>query len=317
MRVVFLATGEIALPTLRELIRREDVELAALVTQPDRPVGRHQVLTAPAVKTEALAHHIPVLQPEKIVSAADALARLRADLFLVMAYGQYLPGKIISLPEKACWNLHASLLPRHRGASPVHHAILAGDVESGITVIEVAREMDAGAMVLHTRLTLDPGETAGTLHDRLARLAPEACHQALTLLHEGAAHPKEQNEDEVTYAPKLSRADGRLDWSAAADALEQRVRAFDPWPGTFTTLPDGKGLKIFPPVAVLPGELPGDGEACLPGTLHLPAAGRLAVTCGDGRLLEIERLQVEGGRRMSAADFLRGHPLDENARLGG
>jgi methionyl-tRNA formyltransferase len=310
-RAVFFGTGEIARPAFQALAAYPGIELLGLVTQPDKPVGRHQILTPPAIKSDALALGLPVWQPAKAKAFIDELAALAADLFVVMAYGQILPQRLIDLPRLACLNLHASLLPRHRGASPIQAAILAGDTETGITVMHIALELDAGDMVLAETTPILPGETGGQLHNRLADLAPVAMRRSLDSLLAGTASRTPQDPSLVTVLGKLERADGRLDWSRDAAELARRVHAFDPWPGTFTTLPDGKILKIHAPAEAVEIE-----SASLPGTVLVSDGSALLVACGKGAL-RLRQVQPEGKRRMSVADFLHGHSLPSGMRLGG
>jgi methionyl-tRNA formyltransferase len=309
-RAVFFGTGDIARPAFQALAAYPGIELLGLVTQPDKPVGRHQILTPPAIKSDALALGLPVWQPARAKAFIDDLAALDADLFVVMAYGQILPRQLIDLPRLACLNLHASLLPRHRGASPIQAAILAGDTETGITVMHIALELDAGDIVLAEATPVLPGETGGQLHDRLADLAPVAMGRALDALLAGTASRIPQDSARVTVLGKLERADGRLDWSRDAAELGRRVHAFDPWPGTFTTLPDGKILKIHAPAEAVEIE-----SASLPGTVLASDGSALLVVCGKGAL-RLGQVQPEGKRRMPSADFLRGHPLPPGTRLG-
>lgn len=299
MRLVFIATGDIALPSLRHLLAHGPEPLA-LVTQPDKPVGRHQTLTPPAVKTLALAAGIPVLQPVKIGDAAAELAALKPDVLVVMAYGQILRESILNLPRKAIINLHASLLPKYRGAACIQAAIDAGDSETGITSMHVVRELDAGDIIDAKSISIAPDETGGGLHDRLADLAAEVMAGTLEKIATGTATRTPQDGARVSYVPKLTRDDGHLDWNLPADAIERRIRAYDPWPGTFTmAIEDGKEkrLKIFPPSRVMRMELS-------PGDIAMDD-DRLIIGCGDGAL-ELTSVQPEGGRRMSAGEYLRG-----------
>lgn len=299
MRLIFIATGDIALPAFRQLIESGPRPLA-LVTQPDKPVGRKQELTPPAIKLLALAAGIPVLQPEVIGDASAELAAMQPEVIAVMAYGQILRENVLGLASKAIINLHASLLPKHRGAACIQAAIDAGDVESGMTVQHVVKKLDAGDVILTKRLTLVPDETGGTLHDRLADLAVPALQEALDLLAKGAEVRVPQDEAASSYIGKLGREEGRIDWSMSAECLERRIRAYDPWPGTYTTVRDGDRecrIKVFPPTKVveanlLPGEVKRDGV-------------RLIVGTGGGGL-ELFRLQPEGGRRMTVEEYLRG-----------
>ena len=299
MRLVFIATGDIALPAFRYLLGRGPRPLA-LVTQPDKPVGRHQNLTAPAIKTAAIDAGIPVLQPVKIGDATDELAALEPELLVVMAYGQILRDNILTLARKAIINLHASLLPRYRGAACIQAAIDAGDRETGVTALHVVRELDAGDVILAQPIPIAADETGGSLHDRLALLAADVLAAALTKLADGTAPRIPQDAALSSYVPKLGRDAGRLDWTQAAAVLERRIRAYDPWPGTFTlAIADGREsrLKIYPPTRVVdcllaPGQIAGDG-------------GKWIVGCGAGAI-ELTSVQPDGGKRMTAADYLRG-----------
>jgi methionyl-tRNA formyltransferase len=299
MRLIFIATGDIALPSFRCLLEHGPCPLA-LVTQPDKPVGRHQTLTPPLIKTEALAAGIPVYQPEKIGDAADQLAALEPELIVVMAYGQILRKNILTLASRAIINLHASLLPKYRGAACIQAAIDAGDSETGITLLHVIRELDAGDIILTKAIPIAPDETGGSLHDRLADLAAEVLSETLTKIADGSAARIPQDAALVSYVPKLERDDGRLDWNLPAAALERRIRAYDPWPGTFTIAREGgkeKRLKIHPPTQVL-------DHALAPGEVSAEN-GNLIVGCGVGAL-QISSVQPEGGKRMCAGDYLRG-----------
>jgi len=303
LRVVFFGTGEIAVPTLRHLAEQGPCP-SLVVTQPDRPVGRHQVPTPPPVKVAALELGMPVFQPESMRddTACDRVAEERPDVAVVMAYGQWLPKRLLEIPGIACINLHASLLPRHRGAACIQAAIDAGDAETGMTVMHVAPKLDTGDLILSRATPIGPDDTAGSLHDRLAELAPGALDEVLESLAAGTARRTIQTEEEATYIGKLGREDGRIDWSWHAGRIERRIRAFDPWPGTFTTFaaPGGteKRLKVFAPARVVagsgePGEvLPGEGDG-------------LVVACGEGAL-RLEIVQPDGSRRMTGEEFSRG-----------
>ncbi|MEY4485360.1 MAG: hypothetical protein RL693_2812, partial [Verrucomicrobiota bacterium] len=246
MRIVFLGTGDIGLPSLEALLHSRTCELVAVVTQPDKPVGRKQVLTAPEVKTRALAAGVPVLQPERIRHSVEELAALNADVFVVVAYGQLLPATVLSLPLQGCLNIHASLLPKHRGASPIQAAIREGDQESGITIMWMDEGLDTGDILLQDAFEIAPDETGGSLHDRLATLAPHSLAKALTLIGEGTAPRMPQNHATSTHCRKLEREHGHLDWKHSAVELERLIRAYTPWPGTYSliSLPDGKTLHL-------------------------------------------------------------------------
>lgn len=299
MRVLFIGTGEIGVPVLRWLLNSSEHELVGIVTQPDKPVGRDQRIAAPAIKAAAAGNNVPILQPKRI-RAEDAVAEIRAltpEIIVVMAYGQILPRAVLEIPSIACLNLHASLLPRHRGAAPIQAAIVAGDQETGISVMYMDEGLDTGDVLLQKRIGIATDETGGSLHDRLAEIAPPALEEALTALRDGTAVRTPQENALATYAAKLEREDGRLDWTESPTVLERKIRAFNPWPGAFTVLRDDAGLerklKIF--------------RARIVSDL---SQAPLAFPAND-RALALDEVQLEGKRRMSASDFLRGY----NARL--
>ncbi len=309
MRIIFLGTGDIGLPAFRALPAAGH-EVAALFTQPDRPAGRDLRPRPPEIKRVAGAAGIPVRQPERI-RAVPALEELRAfdpEIVVVAAYGQILPRALLELPPRGCLNLHASLLPRHRGASPVHAAILAGDTESGITVMQMDEGLDTGDVILRRKLSIGPRETAGELHDRLAEIAPAALLDALSAIAGGTARREVQNSAEATYAPKLSRADGVIDWRLSAVEIDRRIRGLTPWPGASLRLPDGAALKVRR--ADFSEEDPG----AEPGTVLPRPGGDFRVAAADGIVI-LRDVQAAGGKRMRAADFLRGHPLRDGERL--
>ena len=299
MRLVFIATGDIALPSFRLLLEHGPRPLA-LVTQPDKPVGRHQTLTPPTIKSEAIAAGIPVLQPTKIGDAAGLLAALDPQILVVMAYGQILKENILTLASNAIINLHASLLPRFRGAACIQAAIDAGDAETGITSSHVVRDLDVGDVILAKSIPIAADETGGSLHERLADLAAEVLAETLAQLAANSATRIPQDTTLASYVPKLGRDDGRLDWTLPAAILERRIRAYDPWPGSFAVAIESgreKRLKIYPPAAatdrlLAPGQIAGE-------------SGRLIVGCGQGAI-ELTTVQPEGGKRMSASDYIRG-----------
>jgi methionyl-tRNA formyltransferase len=288
MRVVFIGTGEIGVPTLRWLIGTREHELAGVVTQPDKPVGRKQLVTPPPIKTALVDCDVPVFQPQRIKSdeAVAALRELAPDVIVVMAYGQILPRSVLEIPRVACLNLHASLLPRHRGAAPIQATIIAGDNETGITVMYMDEGVDTGDILLQSRVDIAPDETGGSLHDKLAQVAPDALREALQQLANGTAPRTVQDSALASYAQKLEREDGEIDWSEPAALIERKVRAFDPWPGA-STIVNGRKLKIF--------------------RSAVDERGPLVFRAADDALTVLEA-QLEGGRRMSAEELLRGHP---------
>jgi methionyl-tRNA formyltransferase len=304
MQIVFIGTGEIGVPTLRALLRTPKHALIGVVTQPDKPVGRDQRVQAPPIKAELATSSVPVFQPARIRND-EVVAQIRGlapDVVVVMAYGQILPKSVLEIPRIACLNLHASLLPQHRGATPIQAAIVDGDAETGITVIYMDEGLDTGDMLLQTRLVISPNETGGTLHDRLAQLAPDALLAALEQLANHNAPRTPQDSSRATYAPKLTREHGKIDWLEPAEMIERKIRAFDPWPGAFTQVADAAGklrnLKIFRARVI-----PQDGSE--PGSIFAPNDTEILVATGCGAL-RLNDVQLEGKRRMSAAEFLRG-----------
>lgn len=306
MRAIFMGTGDIGLPSLRALLARPGCEVAAVVTQPDRPAGRGRKLRPPEVKRVAAVADVPVLQPARLrdPAAVAELAAIAPDVIVVMAYGQILPKAVLDLPRLACLNLHASLLPRHRGASPIQAALLAGDRQTGITVMHMAEGLDTGDILLSRPIDIAERETAGSLHDRLAELAAPAMMEALDLLERGEAPRTPQDESRATYAGRLTRESGRIDWSRAADEIDRHIRAMNPWPAASTEVPLADGgmgrLKVFdaPPAE-------GGGE---PGEILAANNDGILVGTGSGAVL-LREVQGEGGRRMAAGDWLRGHSV--------
>src|SRR5881398_3995055 len=245
MRIVFIGTGDIGVPTLQASLKSEH-EVVGVVTQPDKPVGRAQLVEPPPIKKALSATGIPVLQPARIKDrqAIEEIRALKPDVIVVMAYGQILPGDVLEIPKIASLNLHASLLPRWRGAAPIQAAIAAGDHETGVTVIYMDEGLDTGDILLQRKIAISPTETGATLHDQLAQIAPEALLESLRLLAAGNAPRVPQDKSLANYAPKLNREAGRLNWNESAEAIERKIRAYNPWPGAFTEFA-GRNLKIF------------------------------------------------------------------------
>ncbi len=263
-------------------------------------------------------HGVAVFQPERLRKDEDALAALRAqeaDLFVVMAYGQILPHEAIEMPRLACVNLHASLLPRHRGAAPIQSAILAGDESSGVTLMHIEQKLDAGPMIHKEAIELAPDETGGSLHDRLAELSPLVLGNGLPPLLADPGRGETQDDAQATHCGKLGREDGLIDWAQSAAEIERCIRAFDPWPGTASVLQNGSAgepqqVKIFPPAEVI-----ADSSSSTPGTIESTEGGSILVTCGEGQLRLTGPWQVPGKKRIPLADLLRGFPIEEGARF--
>src|SRR6266487_3049306 len=286
MRIVFIGTGEIGVPTLQALLRSSEHRLTGVVTQPDKPVGRTQQIEPPPIKRALAGTKMSILQPVRIKGreAIEEVRALRPEAIVVMAYGQILPRDLLEIPPVACLNLHASLLPRWRGAAPIQAAIAAGDPETGITVMYMAEGLDTGDILLQRKIEILPGDTGGSLHDRLAQIAPEALLDALQMLAKGNAPRIQQDNVLATYAPKLTRDDGKIDWSEPAEIIERKIRAFNPWPGAFMKL-DGQNLKIFSAFIV---DLSGE-----PGKIFLRSEKELVIAAGKGAL-SLGEVQLEG-----------------------
>ena len=301
MRIVFIGAGEIGVPTLQALLRSSEHELTGVFTQPDKPVGRAQRIEPTPIKRALAGSKVPILQPARVKDrqAIEEIRALQPDAIVVMAYGQILPREVLEVPRVACLNLHASLLPRWRGAAPIQAAIAADDPETGITVMYMAEGLDSGDILLQRRIDILPTDTGGSLHDRLALIAPEALLDALQMLAEGDAPRIPQDNALATYAPKLTRDNGKIDWSEPAEIIERTIRAFNPWPGAFTEIasPGVRKLKIFSAAIVDLNGKPGE---------FLRSEKELVIAAGKGAL-SLGEVQLEGKRRMDAAEFLRGH----------
>jgi methionyl-tRNA formyltransferase len=305
-----MGTPRFAGTILEALLARPD-PVVGVVCQPDRPRGRGLAVEPPDVKTLALARGLPVLQPERLrePSFLETLRALAPDLVVVAAYGRILPRTILDLPPRGCINVHASILPRHRGAAPIAHAIMAGDPVTGVSIMVMTDEMDAGDVLLVRETPLRPDDTTGTLTERLAALGGEAIGTAIDGLKAGVLHPTPQPAAGVTVAPRIEREQARLVWTRRAAELERLVRAMQPAPAAFTTL-GGKVLKVHR-AAIAPG-----AGGASPGTVvrATPAGIDVATGAGSLRLLDV---QLEGKRRLEAAAFLAGHRLPPGTCLGG
>lgn len=308
IRTVFMGTPDFALATFGGLIEA-GLDLVGVYTQPDRPKGRGKKLAAPPVKELALQHDIPVFQPRRLrdEQAVAELATLEPDLIVVVAYGQILPQSVLDLPKYGCINVHASLLPRHRGAAPINKVIIDGDEVAGVTTMMMDIGLDTGDMLVKRSLSIFPQETAGQLHDRLALLGCEAMAETLARLCAGTLNREVQDDSLSTYASMMKKEDGCVDWTQDATTIHNLVRGLDPWPAAYTTL-DGQTLKI---ADTTPCE--GEGQ---PGTILRADGDGVIVACGQGAL-KVNGLQLPGKKRLSAADFVRGRKLAIGTLLGG
>jgi len=297
MKIVFAGTPAFAVSSLRAAARHHEV--VAVYTQPDRPAGRGRGLAPSPVKLEAIARGIPVFQPEslKTPEAQQQLRDLAPDLMVVVAYGLILPKAVLTIPTHGCWNVHASLLPRWRGAAPIQRAIQAGDTETGVCLMQMEAGLDTGPVLLKQHIAIGPNDTGGQLHDRLAALGEQVLSDGLGLLRAGIkpiAQP--QPEAGVTYAHKLDKAEARLDWAQDADALARTVRAFNPWPVAEAMLV-GERVRIHGAIAL------DDNQGKAPGTLLAASRDGIDIACGHGAL-RLRVLQREGGKAITAADYL-------------
>lgn len=305
MRIVFMGTPEFAVPCLEALVAAGQ-DVAGVFSQPDRPVGRHQNHLQPTpVKACAMTHSIPVYQPEKLRdgTALALLKELAPELIVVAAYGRILPDEILTLPPKGCINVHSSLLPKYRGAAPINWAVLNGDAVSGVTIMDMAHELDAGDIIAQVTTPVSREETAQQLYDRLARMGGGLLVQAVAAIEGGTARRTPQDPAQVTFAPMLSRELSPMDWSHPASRLHDQVRGLLPWPTASAELPNGDKVKVFTTVETE------ETTQNAPGTVLRADRAGIDVACGGGTVLRITELQAPGSRRMSAADYLRGHKL--------
>ena len=308
MRIVFLGTPEFAVPSLQALLARHQV--VSVFTQPDRPKGRGNKLTASPVKTAAVSAHIPVHQPERIRRAPnpELLASLTPELIVVVGYGQIIPQAIIDLPPRGIVNVHASLLPKYRGAAPIQWAIASGEAATGVTIMQIDAGLDTGDMLLAKSIPIGPSETAPELSVRLASLGADLLLEAIEQLERGSAHPQKQNDGDATLAPILKREDGLIDWARSAVQTYNRLRGFAPWPGAHTTFRGGPLLIVQAhaagPSELRPGQIKGEKRMLLVG-------------CGGHSSLAVTELQLAGKSRMTAESFLNGYRPQENEHLGG
>lgn len=306
MRIVFMGTPDFAVPSLQALIDAGH-DVCAVYTQPDKPQGRKQILTAPPVKTLALDHDIPVFQPNTLKNE-DEQARLRElapEVIIVVAYGKLLPKAVLDIPPHGCINVHGSLLPRWRGAAPIQWAVIAGDEMAGVTTMQMAEGLDTGDMLLTYETKVGEKETAGELFDRLAQSGAELLTQTLVKLDE--ITPRPQDDAQSCYAHMLDKQMAVIDWSKSAHEIDCLIRGLNPWPIALTTL-SGERLKVF-----AAEKANGRGE---PGTvLEADPKKGLTVACGEGAL-GLTEIQLVGGKRMKATDFLRGHAIEVGTKLG-
>jgi len=314
LRIVFAGTPDFAAQALRAILEAQ-YQVCAVYTQPDRPAGRGRKLGKSPVKLLAEQQGIPVYQPQTLRDEVDQqdLRALKADIMVVVAYGLILPLAVLQTPRLGCINIHASLLPRWRGAAPIQRAIQAGDSETGITIIQMDEGLDTGAMLLRLPLPITDDETGGSLHDRLARLGGEAVVEALSGLQQGSLSAVPQDERQTCYAAKLDKAEARLNWHQSALELERLCRAFNPWPVTFTELEDGRRLRIWMAQAI--GFQEQSPSQARPGLILAVSKDGIDVATGEG-VLRLLELQLPGGRTQMVKDFVNAAPLKPGSVLG-
>lgn len=308
MKVIFMGTPDFSVGTLEALIRAgHDVVLA--VTQPDKPKGRGGKMQFPPVKEKALAYGIPVFQPEKVREPAcvEELGKYGADVIVVVAFGQILPREILELTPYGCINVHASLLPKYRGAAPIQWAIIDGEQVTGVTTMQMDEGLDTGDMLLKTEVPVEKDETGGSLHDKLAQTGASLCVKTLEQMEKGQIHPEKQGESPTKYAKMLDKKLGCIDWNKDAESIERLIRGLNPWPSAYTQW-DGKIMKLWKAETV-------DRESGLPcGTVAEVTKHDFSIQTGKG-MLRVEELQVPGKKRMTADAFLRGYHLEKGTVL--
>ena len=310
-KIVFMGTPEFAIPSLLTLLDGDD-SVVLVVTQPDQPSGRGKRLEAPPVKIAALKRNIPVIQPNKI-SEADCLhmlVGLAPDLLIVVAFGQILPKSVLDIPPLGCVNVHPSILPKYRGAAPINWAIIRGEKATGVTTMLLDEGMDSGDTLLIREVAIGGEETAGDLHDRLAVIGADLLAETIRGLKEKKITPIPQKHSMKTFAPRLKKEDGIIDWSKSAQEIKNHVRGMTPWPGAFSAL-DNENIKIFHVSALF-----GKTDGVIPGTVLDTVGHGIVVSTGDGLIL-ISELQLPGKRRMSASEFLRGRRIEKGALFKG
>ncbi len=302
MKIVFMGTPEFAVPCLQKLIDCGH-EITGVFTQPDKPQGRKMILTPPPVKELALANGIKVYQPLKMKdgTAFEMLKEAAPDLVIVVAYGKILPKEMLDFPKYGCINIHASLLPKLRGSAPIQWSVINGLEKTGVTSMQMDEGLDTGDMLLKGEIEIGENDTAGDMHDKLSIVGAQILEDTIDALIKGELKPEKQNNDEFTYAPMLSKELSPIDWNLTAKEVHNRIRGLSPWPSATATL-SGRKVKIHKSILVsetgkVAGEIVENGK-------------RLVVSCGDGKCIEIITIQAEGKKAMSAADFMRGNPVN-------
>jgi methionyl-tRNA formyltransferase len=322
LRIVFCGTPDFAVPSLQRLIAEPDFEIAAVVTQPDRPRGRGQQMSPSPVKDVALAAGISVFQPDKIKSDAayDYFKQVAPDAVVIIAYGQIISQRLIDIPRLGWINLHASLLPKYRGAAPINWAIMNGEIRTGVTTMQIDAGLDTGPTLLKYETDITPDETAPELKSRLAEAGAPLIVETLRKLNRGEIASASQDNSQATFAPPLKKEDGRIDWTLGAIQIYNRIRGLLPWPGAFTWF-RGKKCQIWGKPASQSVEGAGlepgpTSEFLVPGSIHL-LSNQVFITCGESTVLRLEQVQLEGRKRVTAQEFVNGARLAPSERFGG
>jgi methionyl-tRNA formyltransferase len=306
-----MGTPDFAVPSLRVLLEeKEQVEVIGVVTQPDRPKGRKKVLTPPPVKVEALNHDLPVFQPQKLRSEEGIrqVLELQPDLIVTAAYGQILPEPVLEAPKYGCINVHASLLPKYRGGAPIHHAIINGEKETGVTIMYMVKALDAGDMLLQRAIPITSEDNVGTMHDKLANLGAELLKEVLPSILDGTVQAVPQDDEQATFAPNITREDEKIDWKRSARELDCQIRGLCPWPVAYTMW-KGKPFKIWK-ASVVNEETQDE-----PGTVIRLDADGIVVATGNG-MLRLTEVQPSGKKPMSAKQFINGRQMKAGDRFG-
>ncbi len=300
-KIIFMGTPEFSLPGLSALIQSADFEVVGVFTQPDKPVGRKQLLTPPPVKILALENNLKVFQPEKIKTEIDNIRSLAPDLIVVIAYGKIIPQEILDIPKYGCINVHASLLPKYRGAACLNAPILNGDSETGVTIMKMEAGLDTGPILRQGLMTLKGQETLSDVHDYLSCLGAKILPETLKSWMDGKIEPQIQNDAQASYVKTLNKEDGKIAWTKSAIEIERQIRAYNPWPGTFCYDKNGKIIKILA-AAISPDRPASEAQA---GAVSW-AQGQLTVACGQGSII-ILKLQTDGGKALDTKSFMSGH----------
>lgn len=310
LRIIFCGTPEFAVPSLRHLLAQSDFQVVGMVTQPDRPRGRALAISSSPVKEAAVAAGVPVYQPEKIKSdeAFDFFKQAAPDAVVIIAYGQIIPQRLIEIPRLGWINLHGSLLPKYRGAAPIHRAILNGENRTGLTTMNIDAGLDTGPMLLKFETEIGPDETAPELYARLSEAGAPLVAETLRGLDSGTITPKPQDNSQASFAPPLKKEEGRIDWSLTAQQIYNRIRGLRPWPGTFTSF-RGKNCAIWGCPLLMPSAAAG-----LPGEI-LKAENNVVLSCGGATALRLEFVQLDGRKRVTALEFANGARLAPGDRF--